>query len=586
MRLKRYTSQEIRRILEEEDEESLPSDYEEETDEEWSAPIHDDVSPLDIVEDIQILVTDDNVPDETELVITAPSSSQPTLEDSLPTVSDENRSQKRKWRKKPEPANDTEFRPAFFVHSADSCTPLETFMTFFDDAIFEKIHYETNLKSVQNGKPISMSENELKVFIGINIVMGYHDLPNIKSYWNSADDLNVPAISKAMSRERFQTILSNLHVNDNTQIDPSKKDKIFKIRPLLEHLNRVFLQRRSVKEYLSIDESMIRFKGRSSLKQYNPMKPIKRGYKLWCVSDDNGYIYRTILYTGKANSENQADIRKEFGLGGDVVLSLLKDIKLGDNHKVHMDNYFSSIPLMEELKNRKILGCGTIRSNRKEVPQLKEDKTLKRGEFDYRSTPSGITVYKWKDSKAVHFISNHHGIETTSVQRKQKDGTKATVSCPHVVKDYNQHMGGVDKHDMLRQLYGTDRKNVKWWHRIFFGLLDMSIVNSFIVYSENNQESSMTLFNFYRDVGRGLLAFSERTNPGPQKRRRLNYSTPESVRLANVGVHWPEFTTSKNRCEVCSKNGITARPLNKCSHCGVHLCCNAKRNCFRIYHSK
>ena len=148
-------------------------------------------------------------------------------------------------------------------------------------------------------------------------------------------------------------------------------------------------------------------------------------------------------------------------------------------------------------------------------------------------------------------------------------------------------MGGVDKHDMLRQLYGTDRKNVKWWHRLFFGLLDVAIVNSFIVFSEHIQENSMTLYRYYRKVGRGLLTFSERTTPRPQKQRRLNYSTPESVRFANIGAHWPEFTSSKYHCEVCSKNGITTRPLYKCSHCGVHLlCCNAKKNCFRIYHSK
>ncbi|KAF2351878.1 PiggyBac transposable element-derived protein [Trinorchestia longiramus] len=275
---------------------------------------------------------------------------------------------------------------------------------------------------------------------------------------------------------------------------------------------------RNVKEHLSIDESMIRFKGRSTLKQYNPMKPIERGYKLWCLADDNGYIYKFILYTGKDESSYNEKTRKEFGLGGDVVLSLLSVIK-NKNHKVYMDNYFSSLPLMEKLKTKKILACRTIRSNRKDMPQLKDDKSLKRGQFDYRSTPSGITVYKWKDSKSVHLVSNYHGIDITSVQRRQKDGTKKNVSCPVVVKDYNQYMGGVDKHDMLRQLYGTDRKNVKWWHRIFFGVLFMVLVNSYIIFSEENKESPMTLYSFYREVGRGLLTYAERTRPGPLKRR-------------------------------------------------------------------
>ena len=51
---------------------------------------------------------------------------------------------------------------------------------------------------------------------------------------------------------------------------------------------------------VSIDESMIKFKGKSSLKQYLPSKPIKRGYKVWCLADSlTGYLYNFDIYTGK-----------------------------------------------------------------------------------------------------------------------------------------------------------------------------------------------------------------------------------------------------------------------------------------------
>ena len=53
------------------------------------------------------------------------------------------------------------------------------------------------------------------------------------------------------------------------------------------------------------------------------------------------------------------------------------------------------------------------------------------------------------------------------------------VSCPKVVKDYNSHMGGVDKHDQLRQYYHVDRRSVKWWYRIAFGLLDSAVINAY-----------------------------------------------------------------------------------------------------------
>ena len=136
---------------------------------------------------------------------------------------------------------------------------------------------------------------------------------------------------------------------------------------------------------------MICFKGRSSLKQYNPMKPIKRGYKLWCLVDNDGYVYCFDIYTGKKDSN--ANTLKDFGLGGQVVMNLTSQLGLsGRNHKVTFDNFFSSIPLMEALQKEKILACGIIRSTRKDFPTLASDKHLKRGDFDYRCSTTAVSV--------------------------------------------------------------------------------------------------------------------------------------------------------------------------------------------------
>ena len=113
------------------------------------------------------------------------------------------------------------------------------------------------------------------------------------------------------------------------------------------------------------------------------------------------------------------------GLGGNVVLSLTSNL-IGRNFKVFFDNYFSSTLLLEELQGKRILACGTICSNKKDFPPLAEDKTLNRGDFDYRSTSTALTVFKWKDRKAVHFICNYHAVEMDSVQRKEKDESKIT----------------------------------------------------------------------------------------------------------------------------------------------------------------
>ena len=66
---------------------------------------------------------------------------------------------------------------------------------------------------------------------------------------------------------------------------------------------------------LSIDEAMIPFKGRSTMKQYLPLKPVKRGFKVWAISDaTNGYMYDFNVYTGATEG-------REMALGEKVVLA-------------------------------------------------------------------------------------------------------------------------------------------------------------------------------------------------------------------------------------------------------------------------
>jgi hypothetical protein len=54
-------------------------------------------------------------------------------------------------------------------------------------------------------------------------------------------------------------------------------------------------------ESLAIDESIIKFKEGSSQKQYMPKKPIKRGYKIWCLADKSGYLWRFQIYAEKTS---------------------------------------------------------------------------------------------------------------------------------------------------------------------------------------------------------------------------------------------------------------------------------------------
>ena len=100
----------------------------------------------------------------------------------------------------------------------------------------------------------------------------------------------------------------------------------------------------------------------------------------------------------------------------------------------------------------------------------------------------------------VHLVSNFHGNETATVLRKEKNGSKSAITCPVAVKDYNSYMGGVDKDAQLRVLYCIDRKSPKWWHRLFWGLLDIAFVNSYVIHGLIMEQTTV------KDFRRSLLS--------------------------------------------------------------------------------
>ena len=168
-----------------------------------------------------------------------------------------------------------------------------------------------------------------------------------------------------MSRNTFTKILSNIHLANNTKIPPktsSKYSKTYKVDEFLNILLKNFKKNYNLGENVSIDESMIKFKECSSLKQYLPLKPAKRGFKVWTLADSkNGYVYNFHIYKGKDNHRN-------INLSEYVVKDMVSDLEFS-YRKVYFDNYFTTPNLLEYLHKKGIYAAGTIRTNRKAIPK-------------------------------------------------------------------------------------------------------------------------------------------------------------------------------------------------------------------------
>ena len=157
-------------------------------------------------------------------------------------------------------------------------TPLQFFLYFFTNDIINYIVEQTNTYSASQRpeKPLNISKKEVETFIGVCLYMSLIKMSSCKNYWSNR--FRVEKIAGVMTSKAFLTMKRYLHFCDN---GVANDDRLLKIRALIEMIKQQF-KKVPLEENLSIDELMVPFKGRSSLKQYLPKKLHKWGYKSLC----------------------------------------------------------------------------------------------------------------------------------------------------------------------------------------------------------------------------------------------------------------------------------------------------------------
>ena len=166
--------------------------------------------------------------------------------------------------------------------------PIDIFDKFFTKDIINLIVMQTNVygkkKSLARGSSNEwqeVNENSIRSFLGLLIIMGLHRVPQFRDYRSRNKILYTEVVANVMSRNEFYRLFSALHLSDDKKQSllskTSKEYKLFKVFDLMRLLKRNFQENYVLGTNVCIDESMIKFKGRSSLNQYLPSKPIKRG---------------------------------------------------------------------------------------------------------------------------------------------------------------------------------------------------------------------------------------------------------------------------------------------------------------------
>ena len=346
-------------------------------------------------------------------------------------------------------------------------SPINCFELFIGDDLLNHFTIQTNMYAAQflashpnlprHSRYRSWHDtnpSEMRQFLGLLLLTGIIQKPSLHHYWSIDVLYETPIFRSIMTRNRFQNLLKFFHLNDNAQApnpaDPNR-DRLYKLRPLIDHLFEKFQTIYTPQQNMSVDESLLLWKGRLLFKQYIPLKRARFGIKIFLACEDSGYTYRFKIYTGKddpAGDRNRLLPQEvqNFRKSEKMVLHLLGPL-LDQGYNVWMDNWYSSTQLYSYLHHRSTNACGTVRLNM--IPREIREERVAHGEVRaYRSGP--LLIIKFHDKKVVHMLTTIHTEETQRVQRQaQRQRNQDAQHKPVAVVQYNRYMGGVDKQDQI-----------------------------------------------------------------------------------------------------------------------------------------
>ena len=407
------------------------------------------------------------------------------------------------------------------------------------------------------------NEFEMKSFLGITLLMGVIKKSCLGDYWAKDYKLLTPVFSSVMSKNRYQQMLRYFHIS-TTQLSKTKNvinkiDEMDKVYYLLEFLKQKWNIYKPPKQCLTVDESIISFKGKILFKEMQKRKKNKWAMKCWILVDSvSSYVHNIQVYTRQLAGSNN-------NLAETVVLELSENLPAGT--KLFFDFAFTSVSLLESLAERRIAAIGMLHLCKQGVTKKFYSEHLKENETScYRHKEfKNLNVVTWKERKKMCCMTN--SLDILKIQNKPK--SKKIDLLPN----YNKYLHGINRIDHLTAFYTFKRNYFKWWKHFFFYLLEISILNAYIIYLEKCIKNPFTRKQFRLAVIERLIS---------KNRREVALYKDK----CNTKSHFPQHQECSNSCVWCSKQGLTKNKRNRvrskyfCESCDVTLCIL----CFKPYH--
>ncbi|KAL9952183.1 hypothetical protein ACROYT_G039398 [Oculina patagonica] len=467
---------------------------------------------------------------------------------------------------------------------------------------YERIIEETHQWYAQkDGSWEEVTPDEIERLIALLIYFGLVRVGfSVERYWSKKSLYHGLWARGILKRTRYKALMAMLQVVDPAMETPG--DKLRNVNSFIEYFKSRCLSLYQPRQNVAIDERMVRSRHRAGIKQYIRDKPTKWGIKLWVLADSsNGYTIDFNVYIGRAAGRKVS----ANGLGYDVVMKLM-DPFFNQGYHLYVDNFYTSVTLFKDLFDRGVAATGTILENRRDFPvNLKNSKQWAkekdRGSLRWERDPPCLAL-QWLDNKVVSVITTIDNANVKSqVSRKVKTARGAwrsvQVPRPEVIAHYNAFMNAVDRSDQLIGTQNVLRKSVKWWKALFFHLIDMAVVNSFILFKEHQAQfpdepalkrtADYSLTHFREEIVRQLCGFPEYDHPPLHATAKPARPPPDHGLY--VTEHIPAFAEERKMCVVCwkrEKKNFKVHTCCKAPQCKRHMHITREKNCFEVFHSK
>ena len=240
--------------------------------------------------------------------------------------------------------------PTSYCHrSVVNDSPYSAFYLCIDEHMLRCIQKHTINHGKKDNDDFDLHVDELESFIGLQIARGVlvGKIKPVKQLWRK--EWGQLIFRNTMSRDRYQEIMKHLRFDDFfSRRQRRETDKFCLITVVwncfIENCKKCYVPNCD----LTIHEQLFLCKNRCPFIKYMANKPDKFGIKFWLFADaQSKYLCNGKPYLGRDPSRSRCS-----DLSGDVCLTLLQPYyKKGYN--LTTDNYFTSLKLAEELKQKK-----------------------------------------------------------------------------------------------------------------------------------------------------------------------------------------------------------------------------------------